>query len=234
MRKCVLALSGGMDSTALMHHCIAKYGAGNVHVVNFHYGSKHNYFECNAARNIVKGVPLASARSIDISKAVKDCDLNSNLLESGGTIPLGHYSAPTMKLTVVPGRNTIFASFLLGIAQSITCDESGGADIALGIHAGDHAIYPDCRPQWALSFQKVCEHASEGMVGLWAPFLGMSKGDIIRASNSAGLDVPWHLTRTCYQNSDIACGKCGSCVERLEAFAENNMRDPIEYSEDGA
>jgi 7-cyano-7-deazaguanine synthase len=126
---------------------------------------------------------------------------------------------------VVPARNLIFASILAGYAESIDA-----GIISLGVHGGDHHVYPDCRPAFISSLNSTVMWATDCKVRVDAPFLYNSKAEILRI----GLDlkkvtVPYHLTRTCYKDQVMSCGKCGSCVERLEAFAEVGMIDPIKY-----
>jgi 7-cyano-7-deazaguanine synthase len=146
----------------------------------------------------------------------------SDLMLSGGEIPEGHYEAESMRRTVVPGRNSIFASILLGVAQS-----EGAEEIWLGIHAGDHFIYPDCRPEWVTPTRQVIRVASNDQIDLWTPFLQVDKSDILLKGFTLG--VPYQLTRTCYKDQAIACGRCGSCQERLAAFRKIGREDPIEY-----
>jgi 7-cyano-7-deazaguanine synthase len=152
--------------------------------------------------------------------------LTSNLLKSGGAVPEGHYESDSMRLTVVPGRNMIFISILAGIAAS-----HGGERVVVGVHSGDHAIYPDCRPQFIESMNKAVNDATDQQVELIAPFLHMSKGQILQWGLNHG--VPYHLTRTCYKDQPLACGRCGACCERLEAFRLCGVSDPLMYEHSG-
>ena len=215
--KVIVSLSGGMDSATVLAEAIAR--GRKVHTVGFTYGSKHNQYENKAATAIAAhyGVPF---KLIDLSGIM--AGFKSDLLLSGGDIPEGHYEATSMSRTVVPGRNTIFAAILLGEAQSI-----GAEEIWLGIHAGDHAIYPDCRPEWLIAMGRVMWEASEGKVGPMTPFLKTNKVGILK--RGLELRVPYQLTRTCYKDQPISCGRCGSCQERLEAFRLNQVEDPILY-----
>ena len=147
----------------------------------------------------------------------------SNLLQNGGPIPEGHYHAENMRQTVVPGRNLIFISILTGIAWS-----EGAGEIWLGIHAGDHFIYPDCRPEFFTAMRSAVEYGTDGKVTLVAPYLNVTKVEILKEGFQLG--VPYALTRTCYTDRPIACGKCGADQERLEAFAAHGCKDPIPYS----
>lgn len=208
-----------------------------VRAFGFYYGSKHNQYENLAAVHFACNLGV-QYHIIDLS-AISSF-LQSNLLKSGGDIPEGHYEAATMTQTVVPGRNTIFASILLGIAQSI-----GAHRVVLGAHSGDHAIYPDCRPEYFRHLRDAFWEASDHTVYLDAPFLDLDKEKILRLSYYGGphhlsfdspamvdlppLKVDYGRTRTCYKDQPIACGKCGACQERLIAFAAIGIEDPAEY-----
>ena len=160
---------------------------------------------------------------IDISGAFNE--FKSNLLLSGDEIPEGHYEHESMTKTVVPGRNLILASIMAGLAESV-----GAGVVALGVHTGDHHIYPDCRPNFIAALYEVIRSSSDGKVIVQAPFLNLDKTEILKIGfTKVGVPVPYHLTRTCYKNQAASCGRCGSCTERLEAFANIGMKDHIEY-----
>ena len=129
-----------------------------------------------------------------------------------------------MKLTVVPNRNSIMANIAIGYAISLGFDR-----VALGVHAGDHAIYPDCRPLFIKALAVLAEVANYKAIDIYTPFLHLSKGQIV--GEGIKYDVPYAFTHTCYKGTYPACGKCGSCCERREAFAQNNKQDPIEYEQ---
>lgn len=213
--KALVSLSGGMDSTATLAAAIRKHGR-DVRAVGFFYGSKHNPFENEAAMAIADHYGI-DFRLRDISRVFEGFP---SALMPGGTVPEGYYEAENMRQTVVPGRNLIFISHLVGLAQA-----HGLKEVWLGIHSGDHFIYPDCRPTFFYPLRDAVRDAYE--VELVAPFLYGDKESII--DEGVTLDVPFHLTRTCYKAQKIACGKCGSCQERLDAFAKNGIVDPIEY-----
>ena len=219
-RKCIVCLSGGMDSGTLLSYCIEHYG--EVEAVGFIYGSKHNPYEQEAAKKLCIYYNIQFTQ-IDLSNISKY--LNSNLLTSGEEIPEGYYESDNMKLTVVPGRNIIFISILAGIAQSRKAQM-----VAIGIHGGDHAIYPDCRPSFFQAMQKAIVEGTGDEVALLAPFLMENKTSIL----GWGIEhkVPYGLTRTCYKAQPLACGKCGACQERIEAFANHGIMDPILYDEE--
>lgn len=223
MNLIILALSGGMDSTALLHFYRSR--GHKVIPVWFHYGSKHNAYEQKAVEAIAAAAEL-QLHKIDLTKAFEYT--SSDLLLTGGDIPEGHYNDATMSKTVVPGRNLVFASILASIAEShVNSGKCVGATVALGVHAGDHYIYPDCRPDFIKSLRETIEASTESKVTVDAPFLYMTKADVLSVALSCG--APLELTRTCYKAQELSCGKCGSCRERLEAFELNNTKDVIAY-----
>lgn len=214
----MISLSGGLDSCTLLATAIAE-GQSPL-CVSFYYGSKHNKYENAAAVKITEyyQVPL---KYIDISQITQN--FRSNLLKSGGEIPEGHYKDESMKQTVVPARNLIFLSILAGLADSLEIHKIG-----IAVHQGDHCIYPDCRPAFISSAQTTVYLATDGKVDrIYCPFLNISKADIVKIG--LDLSVPYQLTRTCYKDQEKPCGKCGACVERLEAFKANGKVDPVEY-----
>ena len=218
-RVMVVSLSGGMDSATVLWYALQQTQTRNIRAVCFQYGSKHNPFELLAARARSKE---ARVELLELSVPSLFCRGSSALLQEGGVIPEGHYTDASMSQTVVPGRNLIFTSILAGL-----CEAWGGGMVALGIHQGDHAIYPDCRLEFFDSANRTVQLSSDGGVSLVAPFLATNKGGILRRGLMWG--VPYHLTRTCYKAQALACGKCGSCVERLEAFASCGVSDPVPY-----
>jgi len=217
-KKVVLSLSGGMDSTTLLAYLLDRgYG---VHPFTFIYGSKHNPHELTAVGDILAHYDIPGPAVIDLQNAFHH--IQSNLMASGGEIPEGHYNDSNMSKTVVPGRNSIFITILAGIAESI-----GAEAVALAVHGGDHHIYPDCRPLFFTAMDQVVRLSSEDRVHLLTPFMYDNKTKIIATGLPMG--VPYGLTRTCYKDQPVACGRCGSCQERLSAFADNGIPDPIEY-----
>lgn len=219
--KVVLALSGGLDSSTLCGYYLEN--GFEVVPISFSYGSKHNKYENQAMYDVAEYFGLSKPKLIDLNFIGQL--FRSDLLLSGGDIPEGHYTDESMTATVVPSRNLIFASIITGYAESVGADA-----IALGMHGGDHHIYPDCRPSFVSALNTAVILSSDGKVKVDAPFLYYDKTEILRVG--MGLEkfkIPYHLTRTCYKNQELSCGKCGSCVERLEAFSENNLEDPILY-----
>jgi len=221
--KVVLGLSGGMDSAALCAYYIDN--GYRVVPINFNYGSKHNKYEAEAASKLAKYFKLPEIKQIDLPFIGKD--FTSHLLKEGGAIPEGHYKDKNMSLTVVPGRNIIFISIMAGYAWSI-----GAQVVAYGAHAGDHEIYEDCRPEFFHAMSMAISTGTGKRVSLEAPFLNFTKRDILNSGRLCNPPVPWELTRTCYKDQPISCGKCGSCVERREAFQLLDMYDPIPYEDD--
>lgn len=219
MKKAVIALSGGMDSATVLTHLLLE--GYEVLPVWFDYGSKHNQYERDAVVSLTSFYGLSAPHCIDLTGVMSA--FKSNLLKSGGAIPEGHYNDASMSLTVVPARNMIFLSIMAGLA------ESWGANcIALGIHQGDHAIYPDCRQSFFAAMGSAVEEGTDGKVHVIAPFLGTDKTGILGYGLNHG--TPYHLTRTCYKDQQYSCGKCGSCCERLESFRNLGATDPIQYS----
>jgi 7-cyano-7-deazaguanine synthase len=221
MTKAIISLSGGLDSAVLLAHCLKE--KREVECIGFSYGSKHNPYENKAAQAVADyyQVPF---RLIDLSKVMEG--FKSNLLRGEGEIPEGHYEADNMSLTVVPGRNIIFISILSGLAWSV-----GASEVWIGVHSGDHLIYSDCRPQFVAHMGQAIYLGTDNIVSLVTPFLNVNKSRIL----AEGLDmkVPFQLTRTCYSDQKTACGKCGACQERREAFQLNNAIDPISYEYTG-
>lgn len=220
MRKALVSLSGGMDSAVLLALAIERYGSDQVGAISFTYGSKHNQYENEAARQLVQHYHIGGYQLIDLSPIMRN--FRSDLMLSGDAIPDGHYEAASMSRTVVPGRNLIFISVLTGLAWSEKYEE-----VWIGAHAGDHFIYPDCRPDFLAAAARAVNLGSDGRVSLRFPFQCDSKTDLVRIGLRLG--VPFGLTRTCYKHQEIACGKCGSCNERREAFQLNEATDPIPY-----
>lgn len=229
--KVVMALSGGMDSTTLLGALIDDLTVEEVHCCVFTYGSKHNKYENAAAVDVINYYKRITALPIiphyislvEVMQGFKSALFKSSERE----IPEGHYNEESMRATVVPGRNLIFASIMAGLAESIGADA-----IALGVHQGDHHIYPDCRTDFIKSLDTTVRMATDGKVRVLCPLLFKDKTTIIQMASNLSLIVPYHLTRTCYKDQPISCGKCGSCTERLEAFANNQLEDPILYEEE--
>lgn len=224
--KCIVLLSGGMDSSTLLGLACRQF---DTMALTLNYGQRHRV-EIESARAVAAyfGVPH---KVMDISN-INDLLQGSSLTTPEIAVPQGHYEDETMKATVVPGRNTILLSLALGY-----CISQEGQVVAYAAHAGDHAIYPDCRPEFVEAMAEVFNKAHYYPVALWVPFLGMDKGDILAAGLPLG--VPYKHTWTCYDpqlpigaTELKACGKCGACGERLAGFAKIGQKDPVKYLED--
>ena len=212
----VVIYSGGMDSFTLLH--LARARGLKVHALSFNYGQRHvRELDVAAAVCQAEGIPH---KVIDI-RAMSEV-MSGSSLTSDIEVPEGHYEEDTMKATVVPNRNMILLSLATGYAVT-----TGAGAVWYGAHGGDHAIYPDCRPEFVEKMDAVCRVANYEPVGIEAPFMAMDKGQILAEGLKLGLD--YSQTWTCYNGRDKACGRCGSCVERLEAFAANGVTDPLTY-----
>jgi 7-cyano-7-deazaguanine synthase len=215
--KVVVLLSGGMDSVTALYEARRTHEV--VGAVSFHYGSKHNDCEIPFAVHHAEklGVPHRVIPLAFIGELFK-----SDLLQSGGEIPKGHYEEQSMKQTVVPFRNGIMLSIAAGFAESL---EAHGLVIAA--HSGDHAIYPDCREDFMRSMGDAIRLGTYAQVELLRPFITLTKADI--AARGAKLGVDYSRTWSCYVGGETHCGECGTCVERREAFLLAGVPDPTRY-----
>lgn len=216
--KIIVILSGGLDSTTMLYRLIAD--SHSVKAISFLYGQKH-FKELEMAKKTCEKLGIEH-NIIDITSITKF--ISNSSLTSEQPVPQGHYEDENMKKTVVPSRNSIMAMIANGYAVNIDYDA-----IALGVHAGDHAIYPDCRPEFIDALRELLKVNNFKSIYVWAPFLKMNKTSILTQGIKLGVD--YSLTWTCYEGKKEACGKCGSCQERLEAFKENNIKDPLEYEQ---
>lgn len=217
--KVVLIYSGGMDSTVVLYQLVKDYGAKNVKAISFNYQSKHNDQEFLRAKATCEKLNVSHAR-IDLSAVAEH--LTSDLLKSGGEIPEGHYAESNMKKTVVPFRNGIMLSIACGIAESW-----GAGEVVIGNHAGDHAIYPDCRATFISAMNEAMAYGTYANVNIFSPFVRYTKADIARIGDDLGVD--WELTYSCYVGGEIPCGRCSTDYERREAFIEAGVTDPTIY-----
>lgn len=218
-KSALVLLSGGMDSTVLVSELVSQFGAINVEACSFDYGQRHDK-ELAAARNVALhfGIPHTL---FDLRKTFEPIiEASGSSLLKKAEIPDGMYDENSMKSTVVPNRNMIMASVTAGLAEALHV-----GSIALATHAGDHAIYPDCRPEFITALRQAILAATDRKVTVLAPFIRQSKGDIVRFGLEKG--APFHLTWSCYKGQKYPCGKCGTCTERLEAFTVNRTMDPV-------
>ena len=248
----VVSLSGGMDSSTLLLKAIKDYN-GNVTALSFNYGQKH-VVELERAQALIN---YLNASGYDIRYRQIKLDglvdlLNSALVEGGDEVPEGHYEQDNMKATVVPNRNKIFASITQAVALSVATSTKEQTDIALGIHAGDHAIYPDCRQEW----RDADDHAfrmgnwDSELVGYYTPYLETDKFGILQDGQELcdyldlEFDEVYKRTNTSYKPikhyyrpetnafnwySDY---KSASSVERIEAFIKLGRPDPVAYADE--
>lgn len=218
--KVIVVLSGGMDSVTLTYYMLSMNYA--VIPVSFNYGQKHKK-ELGYAAMVCKDLGLEH-RLIDLSSLTPH--IATSALTSDQEVPEGHYADDNMKATVVPNRNMV----MLSIAAAIGVAE-GAVGIATGIHAGDHAVYPDCRDNFRDSIEQTIRLGNEGFVSstfaVLAPFVQIGKEEI--ADIGHGLGVDWTKTWSCYNGRELHCGKCGTCVERIEAFDLAGLTDPTVY-----
>lgn len=218
--KTLVICSGGLDSVTLAHKVAAE--AELLGLISFDYGQRH-VRELGFARACADrlGVPhhLIDIRAIGRS-------LGGSALTDDLDVPDGHYAEETMRVTVVPNRNAIMLAIAFGIAAAQNAEA-----VATAVHGGDHFIYPDCRPGFISAFQAMQDHALEGYanIRLFAPYVHRSKAQIVAEGMNLGL--PFDQTWSCYKGGEIHCGRCGTCVERREAFHLAGVEDPTHYDD---
>ncbi len=218
--KVIVLLSGGMDSTVAFYQARAE-GHEVLAGVSFDYGSKHNHREIPFAKWHCQESKI---RHETVKLGFMNELFSSDLLKSGGEIPEGHYEADNMKQTVVPYRNGIMLSITAGFAESI-----GAEGVVIAAHSGDHAIYPDCREEFLAPQAEAIRQGTYERIQVLRPFVRMRKEDI--AARGQQLGVNFRQTWSCYKGGDKHCGKCGTCVERKEAFQLAGITDPTLYEE---
>jgi 7-cyano-7-deazaguanine synthase len=211
----VALLSGGLDSTTLAYK-LAHEGMA-LRAVSFDYGQRHRR-ELDAARDIAGrlGIPHTVVRlELDLP--------GSALTDPVVPVPEGHYADESMRATVVPNRNAMMLSIAFAVAIAHRADK-----VAYAAHAGDHPVYPDCRPAFVSAFQAMQRVASDWQPDLHTPFIYKTKADIVHIG--AELGVPFEATWSCYGGGEVHCGRCGTDVERREAFELAGIEDPTEYA----
>ncbi|MBT5453448.1 MAG: 7-cyano-7-deazaguanine synthase, partial [Euryarchaeota archaeon] len=237
-KNAVMALSGGMDSSSLLLHLL--HLGYNVTCLSFDYGQKH-HVELERAKSLVEYLSQhgyeVEHKFVDLKSAFSLFE--SDLLVNGGDVPEGHYEEDSMKATVVPNRNAIFASLLYGTALSLSEKTGSSSVVALGVHSGDHAIYPDCRPE----FYNALDHAfaignwGSDSISFYLPYLESDKAGILRDAETAiealelNFEEVFSRTITSYSPDPDgrSSGKTGSDVERILAFHSIGREDPIDY-----
>ena len=220
MKKVLVVLSGGMDSTVLLH---SHLGLGDrVWALSIDYGQRHRK-ELRYAAALCQelGVPHETAQLAQLA------DLLPGSSQTDPTVPVpeGHYSAENMKATVVPNRNMIMLSVALGMAVAHKLD-----GVSYAAHAGDHAIYPDCREAFVATLNEAAKLCDWHKVEIFRPFIGYSKADIVTLGST--LKVDFAKTWSCYVGGEVHCGRCGTCIERREAFYLAQVFDPTVYGAD--
>ncbi|MDD7047457.1 MAG: 7-cyano-7-deazaguanine synthase QueC [Prevotella sp.] len=213
----LIVVSGGMDSITLLYDMKDRIAMG----VSFDYGSNHNAREIPYAEMHCKRLGI---KHITIKLDFMHQYFKSSLLEGADAIPEGHYDDENMKSTVVPFRNGIMLAIATGLAES-----NGLKNVMLANHAGDHAIYPDCRPEFVEAMGRATEAGTYDGIRVLAPYTNITKTDIARRGKELGID--YTETWSCYKGGQKHCGKCGTCTERREALAEAGIEDHTEYEE---
>lgn len=217
MKDSVIILSGGMDSVTLLYDRREDIALA----VTFNYGSNHAKKEIECAKYHCEKLGI---EHIIIPLDFMSKYFNSSLLNGSEAIPEGHYQEENMKSTVVPFRNGIMLAIACGLAES-----RGLKFVFIANHAGDHAIYPDCRPTFIESMSEAMAYGTYEHVKVGAPYTGLTKGQICAIGGNLGID--YTKTYSCYKGGDVHCGKCGTCVERKEAFEQAHITDPTKYEE---
>lgn len=217
MKDSIIIVSGGMDSVTLLYDYKDRIALG----ISFDYGSNHNAKEIPFAKLHCERLGI---KHITIPLDFMHQYFKSSLLEGADAIPEGHYQDENMKSTVVPFRNGIMLAIAAGMAESY-----GLSHIMIANHGGDHAIYPDCRPEFISAMSNATEAGSYNGVTVLAPYTNITKGDIARRGKELGID--YNETWSCYKGGEKHCGKCGTCVERKEALHYAGIEDTTEYEE---
>lgn len=217
----VVLLSGGLDSSTLLADAAALGVAGLALSVN--YGQRHKR-------------ELAAAEQIALYYGVRHeildltawgrliASASSALVNPDVAVPHGHYADESMRATIVPNRNAVLLMAAVGVAEARDCDR-----VVTAVHAGDHPIYPDCRPAFVSAANMAAQLATEGRVSIEAPYVDLTKTDIARRAADLGVPVQW--TWSCYEGGVYHCGKCGTCVERIEALRDAGWPDPTTYAD---
>lgn len=242
-KNIIISLSGGLDSSCLVPYLLSE-GTEKIKAYSFQWGQKHSV----ELKKVKKNIKFLQSKGVDITHQVIDLtdafsESKSSLHQGGEAIPEGHYGDGNMKSTVVENRNVIFSSIIYGKALSWS-KEVGDVGIVLGIHKNDNENYPDTTPE----SRRACEEAFK--ISNWgsenvdyiAPFEHYTKAELLRKSVEAMKAIGWTKgeikkylkhTHSCYNPDEKghSCGKCGTCHDRLDAFAENKMKDPIKYVE---
>ena len=212
----VIIVSGGMDSITLLYEHKDEIALG----ISFDYGSNHNKKEIPFAKMHCERLGI---EHITIPLSFMQQYFKSSLLEGAEAIPEGHYTDENMKSTVVPFRNGIMLAIAAGFAES-----RGLHHVLIANHGGDHAIYPDCRTEFVNAMSLATKTGTYVDVDVVSPYTEITKSDIARIGKSLGID--YSQTWSCYKGGDVHCGKCGTCVERMEALRDAGINDTTKYN----
>lgn len=215
MKNALIVISGGMDSTTMLYEFQNEIALA----VTFDYGAKHGAKEIPLARMHCERLGI---EHIVIGMDFMQRHFHSSLLTGGEDIPEGRYDDENMRSTVVPFRNGIMLSIACGLAES-----RGLKRLMIANHAGDHAIYPDCRPLFVEAMSRATQEGTYDRIVIDAPYTHLTKAEI--AARGKRLGVNYAETWSCYKGGDTHCGRCGTCVERREALAEAGIDDPTTY-----
>ena len=216
-KSAAIVVSGGMDSITMLYQSNDVIALG----ISFDYGSNHNAKEIAFAKMHCERLGI---EHITIPLDFMHKYFKSSLLEGADAIPEGHYADDNMKSTVVPFRNGIMLAIAVGIAES-----RGLKRVFIANHAGDHTIYPDCRPEFINAFKESAIAGTFEGIKILAPYTRITKAQIAKIGKKLGID--YSETWSCYKGGDKHCGKCGTCIERKEALAEAGIADTTEYED---
>lgn len=214
-RDSVIIYSGGLDSTTLLYEERERVALA----VTFDYGSNHAAREIACARH---HCALLGIEHLVIELGFMGRYFQSSLLNGADAIPSGNYDDENMKSTVVPFRNGIMLSIACGMAES-----RGLKRVLIANHGGDHAIYPDCRPEFIDAMDAAMRAGTYVNVEIAAPYTNLTKADLVRRGAKLGID--YSQTYSCYRGGEQHCGTCGTCTERREAFRAAGIKDPTAY-----
>ncbi|MBO7502494.1 MAG: 7-cyano-7-deazaguanine synthase QueC [Paludibacteraceae bacterium] len=215
MKDTLLILSGGLDSVTMLY----DYRDRIALAVTFDYGSRHSQNEIPFARHHCRQLGI---EHLVISMDFMQRYFHSSLLVGGEPIPEGNYDDDNMRSTIVPFRNGIMLSVAAGLAE-----DRGLKAVMMANHGGDHAIYPDCRPEFVAAMDGAMQAGTYQHVQLLTPYTDWTKADIVRRGHALGVD--YAQTWSCYKGGERQCGRCGTCTERKQAFADAGIPDPTVY-----
>ncbi|MBR5958495.1 MAG: 7-cyano-7-deazaguanine synthase QueC [Salinivirgaceae bacterium] len=217
MKDSIIVLSGGLDSTTMLY----EYRERIAMAVSFHYGSNHNDRELAFAKLHCERLGI---QHLIIPLDFIERYFNSSLLAGADAVPEGHYNDDNMRSTVVPFRNGIMLAVAAGLAEN-----NGLQYVMIANHAGDHTIYPDCRPEFISAMDAAISNGTYNNARILAPYTNITKADIARRGKL--LKIDYAETWSCYKGGKVHCGKCGTCVERREALRLASIEDTTVYED---